>query len=82
MGCGGTFDGGQNNNSQRHCFKAAAEGTNQQKGPISVTEFKVNRTTQKSAINHQQFLKKIKQGKCAREKENGGVDIKDRPMPP
>ena len=60
MGCGGTYDAGQNVNSQRHYFKAAAEISNHQKGNISVSEVKVNRTTQKSAINHQQFLKKIK----------------------
>ena len=58
---GGTYDAGQNINSQRHCFKAsAADGANNQRANISITEVKATRTTQKSAINHQQFLKKIK----------------------
>lgn len=58
---GRTYDLGQNTNIQRHCFKAsAADGTNQQRTNISITEVKATRTTQKSAINHQQFLKKIK----------------------
>ena len=51
---GGTYDLGQNTNSQRHCFKAsAADGANHQRTNISITEVKATRTTQKSAINHQ-----------------------------